>query len=705
LYPVSLFSEEQTCLSQGLHGLIVLKSTSKKPSTSSITLPDRKVDDRSVGEPIAPSLKAGECNMRLLVTSIVLASFCGIVCSQPADLLPVVIQAAYQQPRYYWRATAVGKTAELLTLFCRACSLGSSGRHDVPLVSVLRDTLGDSDPTNDRVLYVWLLTSSRPNVGQRLLSAVPFFYWRAGEGSQNVNVAPRIDLSTPAHPVISQVGRDILQWTVLDRMDGGIRASSRTYRRNELNYERLELEEVISYLRSASGLTDASAPTQRQLDTVLGRLELRKHLLGGLSKEGHAARLGEESAFDEERIRSRNWELLRQCAENTDLIVESLDVGGTAGQYEMLWFPLKQSPGPAGPLNSIWKLLNIKDPWHDQLLQQWKGAIFDRVLDENGALLPVGAAGVQKVALIPLGVYSLNYPKLPFLIIDFRDKAHLRRREVIQRAATEIATTALSVSRFANWYYYAGLQIYEFIEGRHGNPVDQAARLDCYSRFRVELALDQKLDPVLRKEMERRLESLRVNPLEGSPGNAVRTAGANYAALQIQAEEHGHLAQRLDDMRRSEIESFRATTKHRIADGLLHYGTFGLYEHGSKGDPENIARLDCYRRVQYELNFLDSVVKTGTTPEIAYTGSRLYASVAELSSLMTRVSSSNVRTHAASTLQRLNNLSRDARLQADCSLAIASFKYDAMHMGRSWGGSTSIPSIGGAASSTALTLK
>ena len=207
LYPASLVSEEQTCLSQGLHGLIVLKSTSTKPSTSSITLPDRKVDDRSVRERIAPNLKAGECNMRLLVTSIVLASSCEIVCSQPADLLPIVIQAAYQQQlRYYWRATAVGTTAELLTLFCRACSPGSSGRQDVPLVSVLRDTLGDSDPTNDRVFYVWLLTSSRPNVGQRLLSAVPLFYWRAGEGSQSVNVAPRIDLSTPAHPVISQVG-------------------------------------------------------------------------------------------------------------------------------------------------------------------------------------------------------------------------------------------------------------------------------------------------------------------------------------------------------------------------------------------------------------------------------------------------------------------------------------------------------------------
>lgn len=90
------------------------------------------------------------------------------------------------------------KTAELLTLFCRVCSLEASGSQDLPLVSVLRDTLGDSDPKNDRVFYVWFLTSSRPSFGQRLLSAVPFSYWRVGAGSQNVNVTPRIDLSAPA---------------------------------------------------------------------------------------------------------------------------------------------------------------------------------------------------------------------------------------------------------------------------------------------------------------------------------------------------------------------------------------------------------------------------------------------------------------------------------------------------------------------------
>src|SRR4051812_37083816 len=112
--------------------------------------------------------------MRLLVASIVIASSCQMVRSQPLDIPPNVLQTSYQKPRYYWQAAPAGTTAELLTLFCHACSPEASGSQDVPVVSVLRDTLGDSDPKNDRVLYVWLLTSSRPSLGQRLLSAVPF---------------------------------------------------------------------------------------------------------------------------------------------------------------------------------------------------------------------------------------------------------------------------------------------------------------------------------------------------------------------------------------------------------------------------------------------------------------------------------------------------------------------------------------------------
>jgi hypothetical protein len=312
------------------------------------------------GVPIAMNQTAERSRTRvLLIASILLALSCAAA-------------PAYKKAPYYWKAMPVGDAAEVLTLFWRSSNVGTEATQDVPLVAILQDTLGDSDPANDRLSYVWLLTQSHISVGQRILSAVPFFYWRVGRGSQRVSIqhtAPLIDLSAPARPVIPTLARDVLQWAVLDQMRRSVRAVSHAYRANELDDERLHLEEAISYLRNAPVSDNLSALTRKQTDTIIARLELRKRRLGGLVNLGRAAALGEESRFEEERIRSRNWELLRQCAEKTGLFFESLDVAGTTGQYGALWFPLKESSEPAGlALNSVWKLLNIKDARRDKQL-------------------------------------------------------------------------------------------------------------------------------------------------------------------------------------------------------------------------------------------------------------------------------------------------------------------------------------------------
>src|SRR5947209_7891498 len=68
--------------------------------------------------------------------------------------------------------------AELLTIFGRLDGL----KHDenqsmeVPLLSIVRDTLGDNNPDNDRLRYLWMLTYTKPTFGQRLASAIPFLY-------------------------------------------------------------------------------------------------------------------------------------------------------------------------------------------------------------------------------------------------------------------------------------------------------------------------------------------------------------------------------------------------------------------------------------------------------------------------------------------------------------------------------------------------
>lgn len=576
---------------------------------------------------------------------------------------------------YYWKAEPVGETAQLLTLFCRSCEpFGAT--EGVPLIAVLRDTLGDTSAANDRVTCIWLLSYARPNWHQRLLSAVPFFYWRVGSGSEfsgQGNVPPLMDLTAPHHRVLSAAGRDLLQWTTFDPISRPVRASTRAYRTNEIDDERLHLEEAISYLRNAPVSNDASGLTRTQLDTVTARLELRKKLLGGFASEHQAAQLGMDSAFKQERIRSRNWELLRECADRTGLLFEPLDMVSDSKDYVILWFPLGETrPAAAASLGSVWKLLNIKDPWTDKRLKNWGGATYERAIDDGGRLLPSGesADGDKLARLVPLGVYSLNYPKVPLLLIDFRDKLHIKGHELAQRTINEITAGVLGLSHFTNWYYFVGADIYDFVMSRWGGAMDQSERLDCYSRFRVAITLDGKLDPALRKDMQQRINSLAVNPLEAAPQREIHDAMLRYTRLQEEAAPGGALVVQLDKDRRSELASFGQSKTKAIAYDAMHVATLNHYTHRAKPDIEDLVLLDCYRRTQTQLHFLDSLVQAGTPPEVAYSSSAVQDAVAELNRLLPRVQSAQVRSHARNTLEELRLLSEDTTLQAECTGAI-----------------------------------
>src|SRR5829696_8148371 len=98
--------------------------------------------------------------------------------------------------------TPVGRDAQLLTVFGRLDGLkdGASQPEEVPLVSILRDTLGDADPENDRLRHVWMLTYTRPTAVQRVAAAIPFLYGRVGgrkSASRKSVPPPVIDLADP----------------------------------------------------------------------------------------------------------------------------------------------------------------------------------------------------------------------------------------------------------------------------------------------------------------------------------------------------------------------------------------------------------------------------------------------------------------------------------------------------------------------------
>lgn len=257
-----------------------------------------------------------------------------------------------------------------------------------------------------------------------------------------------------------------------------IRASSRAYRSNESNHERVHLEHAISYLRSAPAAEEAGGPMTRDLNTLLARLELRKTLLGGFFRERAINHLAEEETIKAERIRARNWELLRQWSEKGGLYFEPFDLAAKSEQFGILWCSVTRAASPQSPgVHAVWKLLHLKNPWSDARLRQPSRQVYSRSLDENGSLLRPGLAGIREVQLIPLAVYSLTYPNAPLLMVDFRDDLRLKLHEMTQRTVNEVTAWVIGISHFTNWYYYVAADAYNFVSSRHGGATSQADRL------------------------------------------------------------------------------------------------------------------------------------------------------------------------------------------------------------------------------------
>jgi hypothetical protein len=102
----------------------------------------------------------------------------------------------------------IANGGELVTFFERIRGGGQTARDsEMPLLAVLRDTLGDADPANDRLRQVWVFTYTAPSPAQRIAGSVPFFYHRSGldSGSSTRPPRPLLDMARPAHALWSGI--------------------------------------------------------------------------------------------------------------------------------------------------------------------------------------------------------------------------------------------------------------------------------------------------------------------------------------------------------------------------------------------------------------------------------------------------------------------------------------------------------------------
>ena len=385
----------------------------------------------------------------------------------PADAASVTaplpaFPSANPLPTYSWHVDSAPSGIELVTLFAEFPQPDDAqgSPNSVPLVSLLRDTLGDADDSNDKLDYLWLLTYTRPTKTQRFFSAIPFFYRRISAGQKTPDTGvpkPLVNLAHSKNRVWTRVSGSVIQWAAFDPQAMPIRAATRSYRTNDLNADRLHVEEAIHFLRLAPTAEYGEPVTPEQRDAVMARLALAKNTLGGLVEEEHLNRLHDSHQADWEAARARNWELLRNSAERAGLYFEPMQLDGQPDQFAVVWFPLdKTFDGSGVSLKKTWKLLQVKNPWDDPRLKDWQGYRQLRSFNAEGALLPRGEAGASQGYVAPLAVYSLTYSRQPLLLADFRSHINTKWREIFQRSWEDLATGVFALSHFTNWYYFAG---------------------------------------------------------------------------------------------------------------------------------------------------------------------------------------------------------------------------------------------------------
>jgi hypothetical protein len=259
--------------------------------------------------------------------------------------------------------------------------------------------------------------------------------------------------------------------------------------------------------------------------------------------------------------------------------------------------------------------------------------------------------------MIPLALYALDYPKVPLLLVDFRNTHAPKQREMLRRAATEVAGGILGISGRSNLPYLAGSFTFNFIRVRHGAANDRGARLKAYSQVRQWLALDHSLQPDLRTELLQRLETLGVNPMQDSIFDEARIARRQYAALIRYAGDPEGLPARIEQDRRAELTAYAHGLPARAGLHLASWSTFGLYKHRERDNETLEARLDEERRVARQLRFLDDVARSSPQPEVVW-------SLDELKRAVDQVPANRIPARSEKLVERIRQQTRDAATRA-----------------------------------------
>lgn len=415
----------------------------------------------------------------------------------------------------------INAESSLLTIFGKF----DAAPDEVPLISVLFETRGDDDPSNDEARYLWAPTYAPPDFKQRLAAAIPFFYFRVGNKVQPEITSPPqplLDLQSSRWRTLRRTLWSLLQVAVLDDRGFAFRAVPRAYRRNAAEARQ---EQVYRALAILSMVED-----DPQLLELQARLTLSGRVIGSFVKEDALTQIARKQRSKTEALRGRNWELLRQRAEAEGLLFEPLTMPDGSVTHAMLWVAREDLLKNADRKFSN-RFLSIRDPWQDKRLREWSGFVETRWFDADQRQVAPKREGARAVELIPLALYGLDHPRAPALLVDFRDSLNPKRREISKRLIGDLVRTVFRLSPFRNAPLWIAHRAFSFIIGRRGADINQPSRLRSMAELDLLLATNRSVAPQLREEISRRMKLLSANPMNNDWKAELELAREQYHAL------------------------------------------------------------------------------------------------------------------------------------------------------------------------------
>lgn len=531
-----------------------------------------------------------------------------------------VVEPSDPTPDFRIERVPVAGGAEIVTIFANRSNFRSqsdAASSEIPLVSILRDTLGDERPENDRLRYVWMLTYTRPSFWQKAAAFLPFLYIR----TTNKNVTngqsppPIADMNGTHNGMWNRVLWMVFKRILNDEIGFGTKASAIQFRQNATDYKRSSIAEAQAILSLYESVEGEKVWSDAELKDIQAKLWLTKKTFGGMMQSENLGRFYDKQHETTRDIRGHNWELLRQYSEAQGLYFEPLEMPDGSATHGIVWAASEEIAANQGHKFDS-RFLNIRNPWTDPKLANWKGYSQVRWFDDNNRPVEPNTTNTRSRTMIPLALYGLDFPKIPTILVDFRDNGNAKRREISKRILNDLLSNVLSISKFSSVPYFLGRVGYDFATGRRGMDVNQDSRLRSYAQLKMLLALDDGLNKDFRNEIAHRLEKVSVNPLQNDLEAEVEIARTQYKNLIEYAKRPDGLPARLERDRSEEMVRLAHSGKQRTMFSLGHALTLGLYTHREKPTPELVAQMDTRRQLEFHERVLQEIAYKSANPDV-----------------------------------------------------------------------------------------